>query len=298
MLWLQGWENAPELVKRCLHSWQHHNPGWTIRLLDADTLPDWVDLSDFSPAPEENFPVQAFSDIVRLHLLAKHGGVWADATCFCRRPLDEWLFDHMHSGFFAFEWNGHPSYWFLAAAPGNRAMALWRDETRHYWTNCPPGLRASLRNPRRMDRLIERARKLGGGRLNPVQTVDRPLRALGKLLERYPEIQFSPLFRNVLKNAPFYWPGKLFAVCCRKHSEMRRIWNDTPKMRAARLYDLGGLPGLIAPISDHARRTIDERRVPVYKLNWRLDLDKAGPESFLDYLFSTAQIQTGAEERA
>ncbi len=43
MLWYQGWENAPELVKRCLCSWQHHNRGWTIRLnwrLDpADIVP-------------------------------------------------------------------------------------------------------------------------------------------------------------------------------------------------------------------------------------------------------------------
>ena len=39
LFWLQGWENTPELVKRCLRSWEHHNPGWTIRTLDAETLP-------------------------------------------------------------------------------------------------------------------------------------------------------------------------------------------------------------------------------------------------------------------
>ncbi len=52
ILWLQGRENAPELVKRCLRSWEYHNPGWTIRVLDAETLPAYIDLSGFSATPE------------------------------------------------------------------------------------------------------------------------------------------------------------------------------------------------------------------------------------------------------
>ncbi len=90
MLWHQGWENAPELVKRCLRSWQYHNPGWTIRALDAETLPSWIDLSGFSAAPDRDFTLQSLSNIVRLGLLNEHGGVWADATTYgamdWRRP--------------------------------------------------------------------------------------------------------------------------------------------------------------------------------------------------------------------
>jgi mannosyltransferase OCH1-like enzyme len=40
--------------------------------------------------------------LARLCLLRTHGGVWVDATVFCRRPLDEWLPEHAASGFFAF----------------------------------------------------------------------------------------------------------------------------------------------------------------------------------------------------
>ncbi len=105
MLWYQGWENAPELVKRCLCSWQHHNRGWTIRALDRETLSRWVDLSELS-LPVENCNLAWLSNLVRINLLRTHGGVWADATAFCRRPLDEWLYDYLGSGFFAFERRG------------------------------------------------------------------------------------------------------------------------------------------------------------------------------------------------
>ena len=29
--------------------------------------------------------------MIRLELLAEHGGVWADATMLCLRPLDSWI---------------------------------------------------------------------------------------------------------------------------------------------------------------------------------------------------------------
>ena len=97
----------------------------------------------------------------------------------------------------------------------------------------------------------------------------------------------SPLFRNVLNTVPFYWIDDLFGVCLGKYPDMRSIWDDVPKFHAVGLIELGGLPGLCAPLSDRARQAIDERRTPVYKLNWRADLTRTGPGSFLDYLFST-----------
>jgi mannosyltransferase OCH1-like enzyme len=34
MLWLQGWHQAPELVRACAETWRRRNPGWTVRRLD------------------------------------------------------------------------------------------------------------------------------------------------------------------------------------------------------------------------------------------------------------------------
>lgn len=41
---------------------------------------------------QENTPA-ARSDILRLTLMAMHGGVWADATYFNFIPLDQWVYE-------------------------------------------------------------------------------------------------------------------------------------------------------------------------------------------------------------
>lgn len=38
IFWLQGWDNAPELVKLVRQTWQHHNPSWTIISLEESNL--------------------------------------------------------------------------------------------------------------------------------------------------------------------------------------------------------------------------------------------------------------------
>ena len=252
MFWRQGWDAAPELVRRCLRSWEYHNPGWTIRALDAEALPAYVDLSDFSAAPEKDFTVQTLSDLLRLGLMSTHGGVWADATCFCRRPLDEWLFGHLDSGFFSFERAGRPINWFMVAVPGNRAVDIWLREARAYWSECPPGLRASLRTPRLIDRLVERAHELAKGRVQPAYAVDRALRVAGRWIRRHPEIYFSPLFRNILQHAPYYWLTILFSHCYAKHPDMRRIWTVRQKCARPVSSSWAGLRGC-APRSPAAR---------------------------------------------
>ena len=30
ILWFQGFDNAPLLVKNCVQSWKHYNPDWNI----------------------------------------------------------------------------------------------------------------------------------------------------------------------------------------------------------------------------------------------------------------------------
>ena len=291
-LWLQGRENAPELVKRCLRSWEYHNPGWTIRVLDAETLPAYIDLSDFAATPEKDFTPQALSDIVRIELLATYGGVWVDAALFCRRPLDEWLFGYLHSGFFGFGWSQAPLCGFLASAPGNLAVDIWRREMRAYWIGCPPRLRDSLRKRSPIGWVVEvsndLARNVGDGMV-PLRTAYAfwPLLVLGRWIRRHALVYVSPLFRNVIKSAPYGWLFYLFKYCYAKHPEMRRIWDATPKWSPTDLTGPRQFGQLCQPLSEDARRAIDDGLTPLYFLDWRLDMAKAGPGTFLDHLFST-----------
>ncbi len=121
-LWLQGLEEAPLVVKKCYESWQKYNPNWEIVFLDNNNFKDYVTIG----LPQEKFaPLSGAhkADLIRLELLSKYGGVWADATSLCRVPLDDWLEDYTGAGFFAFTYEtrsyGWILNWFLASEPSN-----------------------------------------------------------------------------------------------------------------------------------------------------------------------------------
>lgn len=137
MLWLQGWERAPRLVQACRRSWEVNNPDWIIRCLDQRTVAEFIGNFEARRALDDpDQPPEACSDRVRVALLAQHGGIWADATTCCLQPLNDWLFDVLRSGFFAFDRPGPDrllSSWFLAAKPGNYIVQRWAERTLEYW---------------------------------------------------------------------------------------------------------------------------------------------------------------------
>jgi len=117
LYWDQGFDAAPELVQKCVQSWRDQNAGWEIRLWDhgqANDLVGWASLPD-------GLKVTPYSDILRTEILKTHGGVWADATILCTRPLDAWMTPIMcQTDFFAFSRPGPDreiASWFLAARP-------------------------------------------------------------------------------------------------------------------------------------------------------------------------------------
>jgi hypothetical protein len=134
-LWLQGWAHAPDLVKACAASWRRHNPDWNLRLLSGETLAAYLDPLPRHPTAG-NLPVEALSDVVRIELLHRFGGIWIDSTVYCLRPLDGWIGHAMPSGFFAFN-RPMPdvmlSSWFLAAEPGCYIVDCWQRRVRAYW---------------------------------------------------------------------------------------------------------------------------------------------------------------------
>lgn len=135
MYWHQGWSNAPFLVRECLKSWLARNSGWELVLLDRATLGDYVQLPSYVQTLPD-IPHASLSDIVRILLLERFGGIWVDATVYCNRPLDEWIDDAAREGFFAFE---RPTperpvaSWFLAAHRGSYLVRRWKEETLRLW---------------------------------------------------------------------------------------------------------------------------------------------------------------------
>ena len=135
MLWLQGWSEAPEIVRACLATWRSRNPGWEVSALTEGDLDGLIGGDPLIQAVcGKPIDPQARANIVRTALLRRYGGVWADATLFCLHPLDCWL--ETPRGFFAFDRPGPDrmlSNWFIAAEPGCYLIEEWAKAVEAYW---------------------------------------------------------------------------------------------------------------------------------------------------------------------
>lgn len=88
--WEQGWQTAPLVCQICIESWELTNPELTLHKVSAADLPAllphlcrWERFWELPPGQR--------SDLVRLALLEKFGGIWVDATLFSGAPVMAWL---------------------------------------------------------------------------------------------------------------------------------------------------------------------------------------------------------------
>lgn len=116
---------APDFIKACLENWRRFAPDHEIRLLDRDSAFSWL------PALRADFdalPAYRQADWLRVQLLARHGGIWMDASILLARDLD-WLHQQQARraasfvGFFIDRFTNRLDQpivenWLMAAAPG------------------------------------------------------------------------------------------------------------------------------------------------------------------------------------
>ena len=147
--WLQGIEQAPELVQRCVASVeQYKRPEQQVIILTAQNFSDYVTLPDQMVEKWQQGQITNthFSDLLRIYALARHGGLWIDATCLLLAPLPaeivqcplyimrshgEFAYTVIQSCFMASERNGYVMRKWCAAMD-----AYWQHENRliNYFT--------------------------------------------------------------------------------------------------------------------------------------------------------------------
>lgn len=104
--WAQGFENAPDLIKLCAQSTAHFlggGSGYNIHFLSDDNLDDYVTFPNFilEKYHKGSITKTLFSDLLRLELLIKYGGLWLDATVLCSgAPIPAYMF---HEDLFLFQ---------------------------------------------------------------------------------------------------------------------------------------------------------------------------------------------------
>lgn len=89
--WFQGLENAPELVKKCYYSMVDNLFNHKVILITSENMNNYVQFPDYivSKWNEGKITHTHMTDLLRLELLIKYGGVWVDATVFCSEKEDK-----------------------------------------------------------------------------------------------------------------------------------------------------------------------------------------------------------------
>jgi Capsular polysaccharide synthesis protein len=143
LLWLQGWDNAPWLIKQVAESWEINNPDWNIEYVNLDNLHQYVHDIDYIYDETKNIEPQHKADIIRLSLLENHGGVWADATMLCMQPLDTWVEEAVKpAGLWMYHGHGAgmsckdgPAIWLIVSEKGSLMVNKWKNACDKYWKN-------------------------------------------------------------------------------------------------------------------------------------------------------------------
>ncbi len=137
--WDQGWDNTPEIVAKCFKTWNDNNNNWEIIQLSKENLELYVVLNDEIPGiNNKTISLTSQSDIIRIILLKKYGGIWVDSTTYCCMPLDNWLpyfFKYDFWGFSKPSKDRLISSWFLYAKKKSYIINRWYEETIEFWKN-------------------------------------------------------------------------------------------------------------------------------------------------------------------
>lgn len=94
IFWWQGYENAPPIVKKCINSTRKNAGAHPVILLTKENWQEYADIPEYITGKVESGAISLthFSDILRMVLLADHGGLWLDATIFVSKEIPGYCF--------------------------------------------------------------------------------------------------------------------------------------------------------------------------------------------------------------
>lgn len=124
-----------DLVELCIANFKRLAPDFEINVLNTKNIKNYI--PNISPL-RKDLPFAHYTDLARLELLYKYGGIWIDASTLLTENLD-WVY-HLKNDF-KYDLLGFYSdfcttdiqnpileTWFLAVPKNNKFISKWRDE--------------------------------------------------------------------------------------------------------------------------------------------------------------------------
>ena len=139
--WFQGMDNAPVLVQKCYKSLKQNLSNYDIILITEANMLEYVQFPDYILSKWHIGQISNthMTDLLRLELLIRYGGLWLDATVLCTSSdLPAYYFN---SDLFLYQClkpgrDGHCSYvssWLISAKSNNKLLMATRFLCYEYW---------------------------------------------------------------------------------------------------------------------------------------------------------------------
>lgn len=142
MFWWQGInEDTPKTVINCLKTIEKNKGEHKVVVITKDNITEYLKLPKYYYEKLEKgcFTLTHFSDIIRIELLAKYGGIWMDATIMLTKQLPMEMYDlpfyTIKHNLFA-DWHVCQGKWtgfFIATGENNPFLKYLREMFRMYW---------------------------------------------------------------------------------------------------------------------------------------------------------------------
>lgn len=209
---------APDFIQACLANWRQFAPDHEVRLLDRSSIASW--LPELRP-DFDTLPAYRQADWLRVHLLARHGGIWMDASMLLSRDL-AWLHGTQRQraadfvGFYIDRYTTRPQLplienWMMASVPGGRFVTALAAAFDRALDEGPENVLQRLRTEGRHAQVVQG--------LNDELQRQLPLQvAACELLDRQPDLARLVLLRA--EDGPFAWHA---GVGWRRHHLFARL---------------------------------------------------------------------------
>ena len=129
------WEGEQNnFIDKCIDSWKKYNPDCEIILLNKKNVQEYLPELKVNKLKHVD-DIRHFSDVIRVFVLAKYGGIWSDASVICYGSYD-WIFELQQNKELEFigYWINNDNKespvienWFFACIPNSIMVNDWKD---------------------------------------------------------------------------------------------------------------------------------------------------------------------------
>ena len=141
--WLQGMENAPKPIQVCYEALKKNLLGNDIILITEQNIGKYIEFPSHIVDNRNKGIISNvhFSDLLRLELLIRHGGIWIDADVLCtgNKCIDDVskipLFVLKNPPEYKNIYTSLASSWFIAAWRNSVILTATRDLLYKYWAD-------------------------------------------------------------------------------------------------------------------------------------------------------------------